>query len=349
MSTNVERSGATVVQRIMRALPRLTRSHRQVADYVLEHPLQVATLPIDELAALVGVSVATANRFARALDFDGYATFRSELIRGFESRVVPIERVPSKLKRPITVSEMFAAALDESRGDIEATRQMLDYPACEAAVERIAKARSIYVAGFGASAWLAGLLQHGLESSCRNVHLLPGISGVAHAASSLMRAGPQDVFICLAFPRYLTDAVALTQVAHELGCGVVVLTDRPTSPVAPLADVALYCQIKTSYRTRFDTGVLALVEALISAIALRTPDTLRLASRQLQSMDPWVHGEQSSPRTDAARSYTRAVATKVDATRVEASKKKSSRSTSSRSSPSANADKLSTANSLNSP
>lgn len=344
MNTNVERSGTTVVQRIMRALPRLTRSHRQVADYVLEHPLQVATLPIDELAALVGVSVATANRFARALDFDGYATFRAELIRGFGSRVVPVERPPGKLKRPITVSEMFAAALDESRRDIEATRQMLDYPACEAAVERIAKARSIYVAGFGASAWLAGLLQHGLESSCRDVRFLPGISGVAHAASSLVHAGPHDVFICLAFPRYLADAVALTQVAHELGCGVVVLTDRPTSPVAPLADVVLYCQMKTSYRTRFDTSVLALVEALISAIALRTPDTLRLASRQLQSMDPWVHGEQSPPQTDAARPYTSAVATKVDP-----SKKKSSRSTSSRSSPSANADKLSTANSFNSP
>ena len=89
MSTNVDTNGTTVAQRIAQALPRLTRSHRQVADFVLEHPLQVATLPIDELAAAVGVSVATANRFARALDFDGYATFRAELVRGFESLVAP--------------------------------------------------------------------------------------------------------------------------------------------------------------------------------------------------------------------------------------------------------------------
>lgn len=86
MSANVDIPGTTVAQRIAQALPRLTRSHRKVADYVLEHPLQVATLPIDELAALAGVSIATANRFARALDFDGYATFRAELIRGFELR-----------------------------------------------------------------------------------------------------------------------------------------------------------------------------------------------------------------------------------------------------------------------
>ena len=39
MSTNVDTTGTTVAQRIAQALPRLTRSHRQVADYVLEHPL----------------------------------------------------------------------------------------------------------------------------------------------------------------------------------------------------------------------------------------------------------------------------------------------------------------------
>ena len=93
MSTPVDTPGTTVAQRIAQALPRLTRSHRQVADYVLEHPLQVATLPIDELATAAGVSVATANRFARALDFDGYATFRAELVRGFESLVAPVERL----------------------------------------------------------------------------------------------------------------------------------------------------------------------------------------------------------------------------------------------------------------
>jgi DNA-binding MurR/RpiR family transcriptional regulator len=208
-------------------LPRLTRSHRQVADYVLEHPLQVATLPIDELAAAVGVSVATANRFARALDFDGYATFRAELVRGFESLVAPVERLRGNLEHPTTVAEVFATALDESRRNIEATRQTLDYAACEAAVERIGKARSIYIGGFGASAWLAGLLQHGLDGSCNDVRMLSSVSGVTHAARTLMHAGPQDLFIGLTFPRYLTDTVALAQIARGQGCAVLALTDRP--------------------------------------------------------------------------------------------------------------------------
>ncbi|MET3377740.1 MurR/RpiR family transcriptional regulator [Variovorax paradoxus] len=296
MSILVDTPGTTVAQRIAQALPRLSRSHRQVADYVLEHPLQVATLPIDELAAAVGVSVATANRFARALDFDGYATFRAELVRGFEPLVAPVERMRGNLERPSTVSEVFATALDESRRNIEATRQTLDYAACEAAVERIGKARSIYIGGFGASAWLAGLLQHGLDGSCNDVRLLSGVSGVTHAARTLMHAGPQDVFIGLTFPRYLTDTISLAQIARSQGCSVIALTDRPSSPLAPLADVALYCQTETSYRPNCETSVLALIEALTSAVSLRAPDPVQSAGRILQAVRPWLHGANGLPR-----------------------------------------------------
>jgi DNA-binding MurR/RpiR family transcriptional regulator len=308
MSTKTGQQSTSVAQRIAHALPRLTRSHRQVADYVLQHPLQVATLPIDELASAVGVSVATANRFARALDFDGYATFRAELVRGFEPLVAPLERLRGKLEHPSTVADVFATALDESRRNIEVTRQNLDYAACEAAVQRIVGARSIYIAGFGASAWLAGLLQHGLDSSCHDVRLMSGPSGITHAARTLMHAGKQDLLIALTFPRYLTDTVALAQIARGQGCAVLALTDRPSSPLAPLADTALYCQTETSFRSNCETSVLALIEALTSAVALRTPKAVEAAGRILQAVRPWLHGAQglsrASPGEDSKTTTT---------------------------------------------
>lgn len=324
MSTNVDPPGTTVAQRIAQALPRLSRSHRQVADYVLEHPLQVATLPIDELATAAGVSVATANRFARALDFDGYPAFRAELVRGFEPLVAPVERLRGNLERPTTVSEVFAAALEESRRNIDATRQSLDYAACEAAVERIGKARSIYIGGFGASAWLAGLLQHGLDSSCSDVRLLSGVSGVTHAARTLMHARPQDVFIGVTFPRYLTDTIALAQIARGQGCAVLALTDRPSSPLAPLADVALYCQTETSYRPNCETSVLALIEALTSAVALRAPGAVQSAGRILQAVRPWLHGG-NGPRTNGTNGANPQSTPPADSTPDSTPKKKTSR------------------------
>ncbi len=125
----------SMAQRIAQAMPTLTESHRRVADYVLAHPLQVATLPIDELAATAGVSLATANRFARALGFDGYPQFRAALVLGFESTLAPVERLRSKLERPASVGAVFDSALAEIERNLAATRQSLDPEACRRAVE----------------------------------------------------------------------------------------------------------------------------------------------------------------------------------------------------------------------
>lgn len=284
--------GTSVAQRIAQALPRLTRSHRQVADYVLSHPLQVATLPIDELAAAAGVSVATANRFARALEFEGYASFRAELVRGFEPVLAPVEQLRHTLAQPSTVAGVFAAALEESHRNIEATRRTLDHGACEDAVQQLVDARTIYIAGYGASAWLAGLLQHGLDAYCKDVRLLPAMSGVTHGARALSRGSPGDLLVAIAFPRYLSDTMSLAEAARDRGVRVLALTDRPSSPLAPLADVVLYAQTETRYRPNCETSVLAVIEALISAVALRTPGAFHDAGRIVESVMPWLHASK---------------------------------------------------------
>jgi DNA-binding MurR/RpiR family transcriptional regulator len=141
----------SLAQRIGRLLPGLTPSHRHIADWVLAHPLHAATMPIDELAATVGVSVATANRFARALEFDGYAQFRAALVLGFEATLAPVEKLRTKLERSATVAEVCAGVLGDIQRNIDATRQALEPQACEKAVEAILRARRVYVVGFGAS------------------------------------------------------------------------------------------------------------------------------------------------------------------------------------------------------
>jgi DNA-binding MurR/RpiR family transcriptional regulator len=282
---------STMAQRIAKALPQMTPAHRQMADFVLRHPLQVATLPIDELAAAVGVSLATANRFARALGFDGYAAFRTELVRGFEPLLAPVERLRDQLERPSTVPDVFASVLEESHRNIEATRRTLDAASCESAVRRILAARTVYVAGFGASAWLAGLLQHGLDTYCADVRLLATVAGVSHGARAIARSSRRDLLVALAFPRYLTDTVTLAEMARSHGCGVLAVTDRPTSPLAPLADVVLYAQTESRYLPNCETSALALIQALTSAVALRAPGAFRAAGKIVESVSPWLYKE----------------------------------------------------------
>src|ERR1700759_223897 len=82
-----------IATRIAAAMPTLTPIHRRMGEYVLANLFRAATMRIDELASVVGASVATANRFARALGFDGYPQFRDALVRVFEATLAPVERL----------------------------------------------------------------------------------------------------------------------------------------------------------------------------------------------------------------------------------------------------------------
>lgn len=284
----------SMAQRIARALPTLTRSHQQVAKYVLAHPLQVATMPIDELAATVGVSLATANRFARALEFDGYPQFRAALVLGFEATLAPVEKLRSKLEHPATVNDVFDSALRQIVHNLEATRLALDAQSCERAVDAILKARRIYIIGYGSSSWLGGLLQRQLDLYCDNVQLLASIEGSSNGARILARLQRQDLVIAIAFPRYFSDTLLLASRAQEAGVPVLALTDTPASPLAPLATVALYAQTDSPYFANSETSVLALIEALCSAVSHCAKGSLQAAARLTESVLPWLDGSHAN-------------------------------------------------------
>lgn len=284
----------SMVQRIARVLPTLTRSHRQIADYVLAHPLQAAILPIDELAATVGVSLATANRFARALEFDGYAQFRAALVMGFEATLAPVEKLRSKIERPELVASVFAASMAESQRNIELTRQALDAHSCEQAVQAILGAQRIYIAGFGSSAWLGGLLQRALDPYCENVQLLASMEGSSSGARVLTRLKPTDLLIGIAFPRYFSDTLLLVRRARDAGVPVLALTDRVSSPLAPLATVAIYAHTESQYFANSETTVLAVVEALCSAVAHRARGSVMAATALAEAVLPWLDGSESA-------------------------------------------------------
>ncbi len=289
----------SMAQRIARLLPSLTRSQRQIADYVLARPLHAATLPIDELAANLGLSVATANRFARALEFDGYPQFRAALVLGFEATLAPVEKLRSQLEHPASAAGVFATALRESQRNIELTCQALDAHSCEQAVQAILDARRVYILGFGASSWLGGLLQRCLDHYCDDVHLLASIESSSYAGRSLTRLKSNDLLIAIAFPRYFNDTIDLARQARAKGVPVLALTDSVTSPLAPLATVALYAHSESHYFANSEAAALALIEALCCAVAHASKGSVHAATQLAEAVLPWLHESSRQQRPPA--------------------------------------------------
>lgn len=278
----------SIAERISRTLPELSASHRLMADYVLAKPFKVATMSIDEFAQACGVSVATANRFARRLGLPGYPQFRAQLAQGFEDALAPVERLRLERSRNASSLDIFAASLYEDQRNFELTRMSLSAEQCEKAVQAILDAQRVFILGFGASGFLSGLLQRDLSLHCPMVENLAGPGGVSHAARQLSRLRGGDLVIAIAFPRYLADTITLAKATRVAGVTLLAITDKPTSPLSPLSDICLYAHCQRQYLSNSETAALGIIEALAAAVAHRSTDSLQAAARLTESVMPWL-------------------------------------------------------------
>ncbi|MDP2843574.1 MAG: N-acetylmannosamine kinase, partial [Acetobacterium sp.] len=61
---------------IKKCYPKLSKSHKLIADFMLSHYESVAEMSAVTVAKSVGVSEATVVRFSVTLGFEGYPEFR---------------------------------------------------------------------------------------------------------------------------------------------------------------------------------------------------------------------------------------------------------------------------------
>jgi DNA-binding MurR/RpiR family transcriptional regulator len=288
--------------RIAAAMPTLTPIHQRMGAFVLANLFRAATMRIDELADAVGASVATANRFARTLGFTGYPAFREALVRGFEATIAPVERLRSALETPASAAEVFDASLAQAASNLQLAQTSIDGSKAQALVDAILSARRVFVLGYGASAFLAGLMEHGLTPYCANVQSLALMGGPSHAARRLFTASKDDVLVAIAFPRYVDDTITLARQAREHGVRVLALTDSAASPLAHVADLVLAVRAERRLAANCDTAVLAVIEALCDAVAHRAKRSVEAAAGLTEFVLPWlVTSAQTTRRSTTKR------------------------------------------------
>ena len=282
-------AGETIMARIASVYPTLSQAHRKAADFVLKHPFQAATMMIDELARAAGISVATANRFARALGIDGYPAFRAGLVRTFSATLAPVEKLRAELQRAASSAEIAQASLDQSLRNVQTTLRQLAAANVERAVTKILAADRVFTVGFGMSGMLANFAAHALSPYCRFAQNAASEGGAEQAVRRLLTLDARDVVIGIALPRYSKDTIHLLRFARERGAAVIAITDGPASPVARDADIVFCVGAEHGVLTSSGGAAFALIEAISAAIARQTKDPLDAATKFTERVLPYLY------------------------------------------------------------
>lgn len=133
---------ASYTERITQARPKLSKSFKRLADYILDSYIQAALMTASELAHQVNVDAATVVRFAQALDYSGFPQLQDEI----KERVLEeLHLEPKKDSAPENFGDAIDAQLQSYEHSLERTRRLIDFGRMEELINELIQAKKIIV------------------------------------------------------------------------------------------------------------------------------------------------------------------------------------------------------------
>ncbi len=249
----------------------LTAQQRQVADHMLAHPFEAATLAIDAMAERCHVSVATMNRYARALGYPGYSALRKDWQQVLHGAAPPVDKLQQQRTQATQPAQRLQAALEDGVEQLRSAAALLHADTPQQVAQLLAQAPRVGVLGSDVSAYLASYFVSYASLFRGGVDAISGLGGAGEAQRRVLALQQGDLLLAISLPRYSTLTVELCALARERGVWVVAITDSPASPVAPHAHHVLLAPSQHAVLPAGGMGVLGLLEGLCALIAAQSP------------------------------------------------------------------------------
>lgn len=269
----VEASNNRLETRIAHRYGDLSGKLRAAADYVVAHPVEIATRSLRSVSAASNVSPATLSRLARALDFESYEDMREVSRSDIGSRVVSFSEKAAELRQaPVTTDSMLDQQAGACMSNIASLAQNMDTKQLDAAVTALTDAKQVLLFGaFGSNgiveylAYLAHFLSPDWSMAARMGSSL---------AASLETIGEGDVLLVVTKTPYARRAVLAAQIARENGAKTIVLSDRHTCPALAHADIGFSIPSDSPQFFSSYVATLVLIETMIAMIVARSDEDI---------------------------------------------------------------------------
>lgn len=256
---------------------------QRAARWVREHPAELGLQSMRQSARSAGVSPATMTRLARALGLEGFEAMRRPGMSDF-ARSVSVQAPPPDADR-----DGLARA---QAGNLISVTARNPAEALRSAATAILKARRVWFLGLRASFGIAYHLQYTCD------WLRPGTQLAADPGGAwvdrLADLGPEDLLVAVSQSPYTVQTVEVVEQVRARGVPVLALSDSELSPLARVATRKLLFDTASPAFFHSMTGVQALAEALMAAVAEQGGEAVvqRLASRQQQLQRSRVYWEK---------------------------------------------------------
>ncbi len=268
------------LSRIRSLYTALGRGEKKIADWLLEHPADLISLSISEVAAVCGCGDATVIRFAKRLGLSGYQELKINIARELGSSITG----NLAFSADDTVMDVYNKHITDIKITLDDTRQFLNPDSLKSAVDALVGAKTIAIIGLGNSAPVAQdaahkFLRAGLPASAYSDNHMQMI-----IASHL---GPGDVVLAVSHSGSSLDIISALEQAKSRGATTICITNHGKSPILKYCDYPLFTNAQeTKYSILAMTSriaQLAIIDTLYTYIVLTGGEAFSQAIHSTES------------------------------------------------------------------
>ncbi|MGV0819395.1 MurR/RpiR family transcriptional regulator [Martelella sp. AMO21009] len=251
-----ENNNPPLTERLHMLYADLPARERQIADFILESPGELALINANEMAERTGVSNATVTRLFQRLGYQSFDEAR-RAVRELRAQGSPFYLAEKEAgPRGQGISQTLAGEIQR----LEASLAMQSPLTVSAVCEAIAKARTVRVTGFRNSYFPAAYFCTTLSSMRPDASMLNSAGQtLAETAAGL---GKDDVVVLVALRRRPAGFLNLMKTLAASGCRIVLIADRSIREAPAHATWTLYCAVETPQLLDSYAGAMAVLRLL---------------------------------------------------------------------------------------
>jgi DNA-binding MurR/RpiR family transcriptional regulator len=277
-ATDFEAFAAAVTE----AYPRLSRQLQQIAQFVLEHPDQLALGTVATVAEAAAVQPSALIRFANALEFGGFTemqqVFRTRLLDRSSSYRERIDAMRRSKGPDVAGAGVLHQFVSEGMAELSHLEDNVRAEDLAAAAALICGAARVHVLAQRRAFPVASYLSYALGQLDIRTQLLDGVGGML--PDTLRQIGADELLLVASFKDYSRDVIDAAQGAHARGVPVVAITDFALSPLKPHAQVCFELGQGPNPAFRSLVAPLCLAQALVVSVGHRLVSPRRAPARK---------------------------------------------------------------------
>ena len=245
-----------------------SRSQKDVAQYIVDHLDEAAFQTAEALARRANTSSSTVVRFSQALGFEGFPELQQAAREEYRRRA-PHGNGNGAIVAPLFSLDQneFETALAADHVNVEETARKVSRSEVEAAIDVIAQAGRLLIAGTDQMAFFASYLRHLLMLLDLRAELVASPS--QEALGRLTRIDEDTVVVALTAGRPHPLISRTIKLARHRKARTVAIVDATLSEIAKLSQITLYYSSNSPAYVRSHTALLSLIQGLAQGVYAR--------------------------------------------------------------------------------